>query len=331
LFSPDIETLVVAEDDPFTLALITRQLTQAGYRVIGCANGRHALNALRRHRGGILLADWDMPEMTGEELCREVRYAMADGEIDFAFILLLSAHDETHRIVAGLEAGADDYLTKPYHRSELLARIRAGERVCKLNEQLQHAAAELKKLNRRLERLANTDDLTQVPNRRHLLERLQEAWSFADRHGGALGCFMFDIDRFKRINDTYGHAAGDAVLREVAAICTETVRSHDVVGRIGGEEFCIICLETDAAGLQHLSERVRTAIKRHRFAFDAREIAVSVSIGAVLRNSDHADAEALVAAADALMYRAKDGGRDQVWGLDAGGMPTRLTLEAVRA
>lgn len=325
----DIGTLIVADDDPPTLALITRQLTQAGFRVVRCSNGCDALAKLRARGGGILIADWDMPEMSGTELCREVRVAMGRGEISFAFILLLTAHHEIQRIVAGLEAGADDYLTKPYHRSELLARIHAGQRVCRLNDQLQQAAAELKELNWRLERLANTDELTQLPNRRHLFERLREAWSLAERHGGDLGCIMFDLDRFKRVNDTFGHAAGDAILREVAAICTETLRSHDVVGRIGGEEFCIVCQETGPAGLQHLGERFRLAIKQHAFMFEGCRIPVTISAGVALRDQQQTDAEALVAAADALLYQAKRHGRDQTWGADASGAPIRIDFDAV--
>lgn len=312
--------ITLAEDDPASRELLKRQLEKAGYAVDACENGRAALDSLQRNNGGIVLADWMMPEMDGVTLARTVRELNTMQALPFVYFVLLTAHSETAQIVAGLEAGADDYLTKPYHLQELLARLRAGERIYELQRQLvkrqmelHRANAEMAALNLKLEKIANTDSLTGLANRRVLFERLTEFWSHSVRRDIPLACIMLDVDRFKRINDSHGHAAGDDVLKSVAAVCRGAARAHDVAARFGGEEFCLLCPDTDAAGAAQFAERLRNAIESHGFTFGPTPIPVSVSIGVAARMPNHQCGEELIAAADEMLYRAKNSGRNCTW------------------
>ncbi len=298
--------IVLAEDEPASRTLLTRQLSKAGYDVTACENGRIALDAIRQQGSCIVVADWMMPEMDGLELCRTVRSLCAAEELGFVYYILLTAHSEKDQIVAGLEAGADDYLTKPYHKQELLARLRAGERIYLLQ-------ADLRNANKQLEQLANTDTLTGLANRRHLFERFAELWSMGQRKGRPLGCVMLDIDKFKSVNDTWGHAAGDYVLKNVARTCRENLRPYDILGRFGGEEFCIVSPENDAAGTAALAERLRIAIAESHFEFEGQTIPVTISLGVGEREENHAAPDDLIAVADAMLYQAKENGRNQVW------------------
>jgi len=312
--------VIHAEDEPSSRALISRLLAKAGYEVQALANGREALNAICAARTGIIVADWMMPELDGLELCRAVRAAGREGRVGFVYFILLTAHRDKEHIVAGLEAGADDYLTKPFHPKELLARIRAGERIwwlqnelVKRQEQLTRANRELCALNQKLERLASTDVLTGVPNRRSLFERFEEAWSMSCRSKQPLGCIMLDIDHFKCVNDTYGHHVGDEVLQHIAAVCRATLRRHDVLGRFGGEEFCVVCQQTPPSGVAQLAERIRASVDARPFCRLDERIPITVSVGAAMRMPEHANPEALIVVADDMLYHAKQHGRNQAW------------------
>jgi diguanylate cyclase (GGDEF)-like protein len=329
--------VIVAEDEPASRALLVRQLRKAGYDVTACANGKEALEAIRQEVSCIVVADWMMPEMDGLELCRTVRGLSVMQALSFVYFVLLTAHADKDNIVAGLEAGADDYLTKPYHKQELLARLRAGERVYHLQAELMQRQVELHKanselatLNRKLERLANTDALTELANRRRLFERLGEAWALAARSDQHLGCVMLDIDKFKSINDTYGHAAGDEVLKAVADAVRYCVRRYDVLGRFGGEEFCVICPETTAEGTAILAERIRQTVADLKCTVEDVVIPVTVSLGVAARSPVCDDQDTLIVAADAMLYRAKENGRNQVWVCDSDGQahPLETTVGA---
>ncbi len=302
----ELPHIVLAEDEPASRMLLARHLSKAGYEVTACENGRIALDAIQQRGSCIVVADWMMPEMDGLELCRTVRGLCETDALGFVYYILLTAHSEKEQIVAGLEAGADDYLTKPYHKQELLARLRAGERIFMLQ-------ADLRAANRQLEQLANTDMLTGLANRRHLFERFAEMWSMGERKGRPLGCVMLDIDKFKSVNDTYGHAAGDYVLKNVARTCRDNLRPYDILGRFGGEEFCIISPENDAAGTAALADRIRRAVAESHFEFEGQTIPVTISLGVGEREDRHAGPDDLIAVADAMLYQAKENGRNQVW------------------
>ncbi len=330
----DRPTIILAEDDEASRALLVRQLRSAGHEVIACGDGAEALAALRAAGSGIIVADWNMPNMDGLELCRAVCELREMTAIGTVYFILLTANTDKRAIVQGLEAGADDYLTKPYHCSELLARIKSGERVYALQQEnwrrrveLERKNAELDVLTQRLERLANTDALTGLHNRRYVLDRLKQVWDLAARSRDPFGCIVLDVDHFKKVNDLHGHAAGDAVLVAVAEVAREAIRSYDLLGRIGGEEFLIVCPQTDDTGTAVVAERVRSAIQELTLEYDAGStpgggpggerhiipIRVTVSLGVAGRRDDHASIEELLAEADAMLYRSKASGRNQTW------------------
>ena len=324
--------VVLAEDDAPTRALLTHQLERAGYKVIGCANGKEALNAIRRVGSGILIADWSIPQMDGLELCRAIRQMQQMEVLGIVYFILLTARSDKSDVVRGLEAGADDYLTKPYHWEELLARLRVGGRILGLQDELIHRQIEVHKvnaqmavLNAKLEKAANTDTLTEMANRRHVFERLSELWSLAERHDHPIACVMLDVDHFKRVNDTHGHAAGDEVLKIVARIIAERVRRYDVCGRFGGEEFIIICPETTVEEAGKLAERVRAAIEARPVPVDDAFIAVRLSAGVAARRPEGTTPDAMIAEADAMLYHAKQNGRNQVWLADGKGQGHALS------
>jgi diguanylate cyclase (GGDEF)-like protein len=305
--------IIVAEDDSAARALLTRHLERAGYTVQACEDGAVALAAIQRQRQAIVVADWNMPNLDGIALCRRVRELCASGELAFVYVILLTANSEKDKIVTGLDSGADDYLTKPYSAHELLARLRAGERIYALQHELRERQRALAAANEQLTILANTDVLTGVFNRRYFFERLGEAWSLSRRHERPLACIMSDIDKFKSINDTYGHAAGDAALKGVAAAMRGLLRREDLLARFGGEEFCVLCPETDGLGAALLAERIRATVSELKIEFEGRTIPVTISLGAAVRRDEHAGPESVLAEADELLYSAKHNGRNQVW------------------
>ena len=336
---PDGEghAVIIAEDEPSVRALLGRQLDDAGYSVVLCADGSEALEAVRRQGSGIIIADWMMPKMDGIELCRAVRELCASEELGVVYYILVTAQSKQEQMVAGLDAGADDYLTKPYHAKELLARLRAGERIFELQRQLMRGQDELRAANRQLETLnreleciANTDSLTGLANRRRLFERLEESWSLARRHQRPLTCVMFDLDDFKQVNDELGHSAGDDVLREIGQILAAQSRRHDIIGRFGGEEFLLICPETSIDGATVAAERIRQRVAGQPIAVAGSTVQVTLSAGVAGARPEHKSADAWIAEADAMLYRAKGGGRNQVWVMGADGA-ARVLAEASAA
>lgn len=318
--------VIVADDDPTLLALLARQLSAAGYDVVSCADGVQALDAVQRMGTGVVLADWNMPNIDGLGLCRRIRELSADDAIGFVYFILLSANSHTNRIVEGFEAGVDDYLTKPYHKEELLARMRAGERICDLQRQvterrieLQRANARLASLNQKLHRLATTDELTGLANRRQTLAQVNEQWARAVRHNRALSCLMVDVDHFKSVNDTHGHEVGDAALRHVAALLRDATRTGDTVGRFGGEEFLVIAPETDLNGARQLAERIRERISATPLPAPTLHITVSIGVAALEPRLN--DPHQMLAAADAALYAAKAAGRNRVAAAGDAGTP----------
>ncbi|HEY2662809.1 MAG TPA: diguanylate cyclase, partial [Candidatus Binataceae bacterium] len=222
---------MLAEDDPVTRMLMTRFLKKAGYEVDAVSNGSEALDKMTARYYPMLVTDWEMPEMDGASLCKAVRNLQLDG---YVYALLLTARDSKDNIIAGLEAGADDYLVKPVHEAELIARLNAGRRILNLEHSLRAA-------NQRNRILSITDALTGAYNRRYLMEQLPRELERCRRYAYPLSVLMCDIDHFKAINDARGHAAGDEVLQQFAARAQKSIRSNsDWVARHGGEEFLIV-------------------------------------------------------------------------------------------
>ncbi len=328
-------TVVIAEDDGPSRELLQRQLESAGFQVVATPDGESALAAIRSAGGGIVIADWMMPRMDGVELCRTIRELTAMETLGFVYFILLTAHSDLSRVVEGLESGADDYLTKPYYKQELLARLRAGMRVFDLQEQLRQrsveiarTSAEIVQLNARLVHLAMIDDLTGLYNRRAAMMRLDELGAHSTRARLPLGCIMCDIDCFKRVNDEHGHQVGDAVLRHTAGVLRGATRRYDVVARVGGEEFCVLCPSTAPSDLGWLAERIRARVQLEPFVQSSLRLNVTASFGCAHLCASNASPDALLSAADAMLYQAKRNGRNQVWCWTPGGVGTRFAAHA---
>ena len=298
--------ILLAEDDPVTRMLLTRFLKKAGYRVDAVADGREALDRIIEHYYPILVSDWEMPEMDGLELCRSIRNMQLDG---YVYMLLLTARDSKEHIIAGLESGADDYLIKPVHEPELVARLNTGRRILALEHSLREA-------NNQNRLLSITDALTGAYNRRYLMEELPNEVERSRRYGAPLSVVMCDIDFFKRINDTRGHSAGDAVLRQFVERLNNCIRSaSDWVARYGGEEFVIVLPETPHRGATLVAEKIRALIAATPFTSAAGEINVTASFGVAATTPSGPDitlgVETMISAADTSLYRSKQTGRNR--------------------
>jgi diguanylate cyclase (GGDEF)-like protein len=296
--------IVVGEDNPVFQTLLKGLLKAWGYEVLIARNGQEAW-ALLSEEGGPRLAilDWMMPAMEGVEVCRRVRAEVRDRYI---YILLLTARIECDDVVAGIEAGADDYVTKPFKVPELRARLRAGLRVLALQDELIMAREALREQ-------ATRDGLTHLWNRTAILQVLDQELSRASRNKSPLALMMADLDHFKQINDTYGHHAGDAVLREAASRMSGSVRRHDFIGRYGGEEFLIVLPDSHLDGAIAQAERLREAMAAEAFHVDELFLSVTASFGVAWLDHPTPDqADDLLRQADAGLYQAKREGRNRV-------------------
>ena len=265
-----LHPVLVAEDDPLYRRVLQHLLTAKGYDVAVVTDGEQALqNVAVAGTSRLLILDWMMPGLLGPEVCRNLRERSSE---HYQYILLLTARNTTEDIVAGLEAGADDYLVKPFNAHELLARVRVGERMLRLQD---HLLA----VKETLRFQATHDPLTGLWNRGALFELLHAEVERAARKGSSLSLFLVDIDHFKRVNDEYGHPAGDAVLHEVAARLSVAVRPYDVIGRYGGEEFVIAAAELDSEAACGFAERLRAGISFLPISTADAVIEVTVSIG----------------------------------------------------
>lgn len=301
--------ILIAEDNPVSRRLLEKNLEKAGHRVVSASNGREALDLFQKQFCPMVITDWMMPEMDGVELCKAIRNERNPG---YVFIVFLTSKDTKEDIITGLEAGADDYLTKPFHRAELMARLKTGKRVLALERSL-------KKANEEIRFMSITDPLTGLYNRGYLMDRLPEELNRARRYNHPLSLVLCDIDRFKQVNDTYGHLAGDVVLRHLAASLKGGVREGiDWIARYGGEEFFIVLCETELQGAIALSERLRRAVTAKPAAvWEGHEIRVTASFGITsFIPSTHQDIspDMLMKEADRYLYLAKEEGRNRVKG-----------------
>jgi diguanylate cyclase (GGDEF)-like protein len=297
--------VLVAEDDRLFRYILQNCLEKWGHRVILVNDGIAAWNALQsEHAPQMLILGWMMPGMDGVELCRRIRQGSPK---PYRYVLLLSAKDSKQDVVTALEAGADDYLTKPFDVDELRARIRAGGRILQLQDALIHAHDEL-------QFEAAHDRLTQLWNRGAVLDALNRESQRAFRSHDPLSVVMLDLDQFKKINDTHGHLIGDAVLQEVGRRLLAAFRGYDFVGRYGGEEFLAVVPGCGRTNLIALAERARQCISGNTIRTTAGDITVTVSLGlasAQIREIEK-DSEDLLRQADAALYLAKAKGRNRM-------------------
>jgi diguanylate cyclase (GGDEF)-like protein len=279
-------------------------------------NGNTALALAMEVLPHVIVAQRDLPQLDGLELCQALRET--DEGRRMHILLMADDHGED-ALTRAYEAGADGYAPSSLSARALRTRLCAAQRLVQLQNawekdraQLRQIAAELAVANRRLANAALSDSLTGLPNRRSAMDQLEQAWSAASRTGLPLAVMVIDIDHFKHINDTYGHAAGDKVLREAAAALRTSARREDSVCRIGGEEFLVICPNTDLKAAMQSAERLRATLGARRIAIGKVEKSITTSVGVAVREPGTVDIDALVSAADQALYAAKDAGRNQV-------------------
>jgi len=294
--------IVVADDSPFFRRLVEEALAREEYTLLFAKNGREAIDFVAAHEPAVVITGWEMPDFSGLELCGKIR----SSEHPYTYIILLTSNKNKDQIVRGLDAGADDYLTKPFDSRELLARIRVGRRVAELHRQV-----EIK--NKMLEDLALTDSLTGLPNRRAVEHWVERELSAAARHAYPLWVIMADLDHFKAINDAHGHEAGDRVLKAFAAILKANTRASNICARLGGEEFVLVLGHSDRAGVEIAIERVRQELESQTLTVQDRTICVTASFGIAGFHGRRAPQfDQLLRDADAALYAAKHHGRNRI-------------------
>lgn len=288
--------ICIIEDDSSQLALLTRQLERNHYSILGARSGEEGLRLIRQHQPSVVICDLQLPGCDGIEVCKQVR---TDPAFDGVYLLVLTACSEREMKYLALNAGADDYIIKPYDHTELLARVRNGFRV--------------NRLQGRLRRAALTDGLTGLWNYAQFRQLLDREFNRTRRYGGVVSLLMLDLDHFKAVNDTYGHEAGNHVLKSVASQLLNLVRDTDIVARYGGEEFAVICPQTDLEDAFRLAERIRQTLRREVVVSESRRHTVTASIGvAATSQPEVGSPRELINLADHAMYEAKREGRDRV-------------------
>jgi two-component system cell cycle response regulator len=296
--------VLVAEDDPMSARLVSKVLSDDGYEVVLATDGLDAVRMMEQPDAPqLVILDWMMPGIDGIEVCRAIR-ARPGGA--YVYVVLVTARTVREDMVEAFGAGADDFVAKPFDVRELKARVRAGRRVLELQ------AANLRATQQLMVQLLH-DPLTGALNRRGIREALDRELARSHRDGSSVGVMLADIDRFKAVNDSYGHAAGDVVIREVCERMRSSLRIYDAAGRYGGEEFLLVLPRCSAAKLAIIGERLRRAVARAPIHALGHQVSVTVSAGfAASEDFADRDADALIATADEALYRAKRGGRDRI-------------------
>ena len=303
--------ILLAEDDPVTRMLMTRFLKKAGYEVTAVGDGNEALDQMTKRHFPILVTDWEMPGMDGIDLCKAVRNLQLDG---YVYALLLTARNAKEHIIAGLEAGADDYLIKPVHEPELIARLNTGRRILALEQSLRFA-------NERNRILSITDALTGAFNRRYFMDQLPRELERCRRYAAPLSVIMCDLDHFKLVNDEKGHAAGDDVLQQFVTRIQKAIRgSTDWLARLGGEEFLTVLPETGYAGAVRVAEKIGDIVRGSAFITRAGDVRVTASFGSASTEEQGPDlslkVEMLMRTADECLYRSKQAGRNRTTAIE---------------
>ncbi len=298
--------ILIADDSLVSRHLLEATLRKWNYEVTVACDGTEAWNVLRgEDPPRIAILDWVMPGMSGPEVCKKVREHAKNGELNYTYLLLLTSKSQREDLIEGMEAGADDYLTKPFDQHELKVRLRAGSRVIDLQRELVAAREELREQ-------ATKDFLTRIWNRSSVLDILQRELIRGAREKRALGVVLADLDHFKTVNDTFGHFAGDAVLREFTRRVSAAMRPYDAIGRYGGEEFLVILPGCDELCTASQAERMRMAVAQGPMLIDDLSHPLTASFGAsCFKPGMNVTAEALIRTADDALYAAKRQGRNR--------------------
>ena len=296
--------ILIAEDNAASRRFLETRLIKWGYDVVCARDGKEAWGLLQADNGPkVAILDWLMPEMDGLQVCRKVRNRLKD---PYVYILLLTAKDQKEHLIEAMEAGVDDYIAKPFEPHELRARLLAARRIIELHEDLVSTREAL-----RIQ--ATHDSLTGLWNRPAILDVLHRELARAKRQGTSVGIAMADLDHFKQVNDTYGHAAGDTVLRKAARRMLSVTRAYDTLGRYGGEEFLIVIPRCDEQGILGKGERIRSRVCEKAISLPEGTVPVTISVGVTVAYPfNETDAEAYIRVADEALYRAKAQGRNRV-------------------
>ena len=296
--------VLVADDDPLSLHMVVYRMRQWGHEVVTCSDGEEAWKIVQSEQvPQIAILDWMMPGLDGLQVCQKIRARSGD---PYVYVILLTGKDDTQDLITGLEAGADDYLCKPFHLGELEARLRSGKRIVDLQTEL-IAARETLRVQ------AMQDPLTKSLNHGAIMEYLHRELARAQRDSLPLSVIMADLDDFKQVNDTFGHLAGDYVLVEATRRFHECLRPYDAIGRYGGEEFLIVLPGSDSSTAMKQAERIQASLSENPIAISDSAIAITVSQGVTTWEPPFSDdVRALINAADNALYLVKSSGRDGI-------------------
>lgn len=288
--------ILIADDDPIIRHLLKDSLEDWSYTVHLAENGREALEKARSLKElQLLLVDWSMPEVDGIGVCQQLK---TDSD-KFTYIIMLTSKSSMGHSVAALDAGADDFIIKPFMPEDLKARLRVGRRIIEAE--------------RKLEKLAHFDTLTGIRNRRMVLKCMKFEWERSSRENTPLSVLMLDIDHFKKVNDTHGHEAGDILLQAFTQTVEQQLRPYDIFGRMGGEEFLIVLPRVTRDETLMIAERVRNAVEKTLVDIgDSRAIKATTSVGVTMRTPQDSDSNTLLRRADEALYKAKNQGRNRV-------------------
>ncbi len=289
--------ILIADDEPASILFLEDMLTEWGYEVVVAGDGESAARMLAAPDGPLLaILDWMMPGMDGIDVCRTIRDTVRER---YVYMIMLTSRTETEYIVQAMNAGADDYIGKPFNSEEMQVRVRAGRRIAELEEELRYRATR--------------DALTNIYNRGAIIDVLQKEVARQGRSQHAVSVIFCDLDHFKEVNDTHGHLAGDEVLREVTRRMAAVMRPYDSFGRYGGEEMLCVLPNCEMAGALEVAERMRAAVAEAPVQTDVGAVAITVSIGVATMSRDEASTlSQLLQRADNALYRAKENGRNCV-------------------
>jgi len=295
--------VLVVDDSPVYRKLVEQVLSAEAYSLVFACDGAEAMKLFEERSPSIVVTDWMLPDFSGFELCQRIR---SDDTRPYTYIIVMTSNGDKGNVVKGLQSGADDYLTKPFDPEEMLARIGVGRRIIDLNRELAAKSA-------KLEQAARTDPLTGLPNRRAIEEWAERQTRGAVRHGFPLWVVLGDIDNFKTINDSFGHDAGDIVLKIFADMLKKNTRASDICGRLGGDEFLLVITHVESAHVEATVNRFREQFAALSFPLQGQSVRVTASFGVTgVQAKDAQGFGVLVRQADQMLYEAKRAGRNLV-------------------
>ena len=295
--------LLAVDDSPFSRKLLEHALRDQPYEVAFAKDGKDALARISDFHPSIVITDWMLPDFSGPDLCRMIR---KESNAGYTYVILLTSNAEKERIVEGLAAGADDYLTKPFHEKELVARVGVGRRIIEMHR-------EIEEKNQLLEAAARTDFLTTLPNRRAVEEYAAKQLEGAIRHAFPFWVILADLNKFKMVNDRYGHLAGDEVLKRFASILKKSTRTSDICGRLGGDEFILVVTHVPVAHITNLTTRLGDSFTMEEFCFEGQNVQMTASFGVGgFEHPERLEFRQLLARADAALYESKVDGRVRI-------------------